>query len=175
MLFLFSVPSLYSWLKEWKKRADLEEKRNQKGEKEDKEHQGADGVWNNICSFSLGLALQWHELIMIWTIFSVSNNFTDSLDSLDFKGNESDIEEEINLCNTVLITGPPGVGKTAAVYACAQELGFKVCGAFLTLLFFLFVINGIKTFAIQYVYFIYLFILNAIADIWSQRLLPAQW
>lgn len=30
------------------------------------------------------------------------------------------------LCNTVLITGPTGVGKTAAVYACAQELGFKV-------------------------------------------------
>ncbi|KAI6075714.1 ATPase family AAA domain-containing protein 5 [Aix galericulata] len=83
------IERLHSWLKEWKKRADLEEKRNQKGEKEDKDHQ-------------------------------------DSLDSLDFKGNESDIEEEINLCNTVLITGPPGVGKTAAVYACAQELGFKI-------------------------------------------------
>ncbi|XP_035414749.1 ATPase family AAA domain-containing protein 5 isoform X1 [Cygnus atratus] len=83
------IERLHSWLKEWKKRADWEEKRNQKGEKEDIEHQ-------------------------------------DSLDSLDFKGNESDIEEEINLCNTVLITGPPGVGKTAAVYACAQELGFKI-------------------------------------------------
>lgn len=30
------------------------------------------------------------------------------------------------LCNTLLITGPPGVGKTSTVYACAQELGFKV-------------------------------------------------
>ncbi|KFP48509.1 ATPase family AAA domain-containing protein 5, partial [Cathartes aura] len=50
----------------------------------------------------------------------------DSLDSLDFKDNKSDIEEETSLCNTVLITGPPGVGKTAAVYACAQELGFKI-------------------------------------------------
>ncbi|XP_052663447.1 ATPase family AAA domain-containing protein 5 [Harpia harpyja] len=50
----------------------------------------------------------------------------DSLDSLDFKENKSDIEEETSLCNTVLITGPPGVGKTAAVYACAQELGFKI-------------------------------------------------
>ncbi|NXI61855.1 ATAD5 protein, partial [Anseranas semipalmata] len=50
----------------------------------------------------------------------------DSLDSLDFKDSKSDIEEETNLCNTVLITGPPGVGKTAAVYACAQELGFKI-------------------------------------------------
>ncbi|NXT93959.1 ATAD5 protein, partial [Anhinga rufa] len=50
----------------------------------------------------------------------------DSLDSPDFKDNKSDIEEETTLCNTVLITGPPGVGKTAAVYACAQELGFKI-------------------------------------------------
>ncbi|XP_008935808.1 PREDICTED: ATPase family AAA domain-containing protein 5, partial [Merops nubicus] len=50
----------------------------------------------------------------------------DSLDNLDFKDSKSDIEEETSLCNTVLITGPPGVGKTAAVYACAQELGFKI-------------------------------------------------
>ncbi|CAM9690029.1 unnamed protein product [Bubo scandiacus] len=50
----------------------------------------------------------------------------DSLDSLDFKDSKSDVEEETSLCNTVLITGPPGVGKTAAVYACAQELGFKI-------------------------------------------------
>ncbi|KFQ43584.1 ATPase family AAA domain-containing protein 5, partial [Nestor notabilis] len=82
------IERLHSWLKEWKKRADWEEKRNQKREK-DKERE-------------------------------------DSLDSLDFKDNKSDIEEEPSLCNTVLITGPPGVGKTAAVYACAQELGFKI-------------------------------------------------
>ncbi|NXY78686.1 ATAD5 protein, partial [Glareola pratincola] len=50
----------------------------------------------------------------------------DSLDSFDFKDYKSDMEEETSLCNTVLITGPPGVGKTAAVYACAQELGFKI-------------------------------------------------
>ena len=43
---------------------------------------------------------------------------------MDFKGSSDD--EEYRLCNTVLITGPTGVGKTAAVYACAQELGFKV-------------------------------------------------
>ncbi|NWX63422.1 ATAD5 protein, partial [Promerops cafer] len=84
------IERLHSWLKEWKKRADLEEKRNQKREKEDKEQE-------------------------------------DSLGSLDFKDSRSDIEEEeTTLCNTVLITGPPGVGKTAAVYACAQELGFKI-------------------------------------------------
>ncbi|NXC10392.1 ATAD5 protein, partial [Orthonyx spaldingii] len=83
------IERLHSWLKEWKKRADLEEKRNQKREKEDKEQE-------------------------------------DSLSSLDFQDSKSDIEEETTLCNTVLITGPPGVGKTAAVYACAQELGFKI-------------------------------------------------
>ncbi|NWI90671.1 ATAD5 protein, partial [Pitta sordida] len=83
------IERLHSWLKEWKKRADLEERRNQKGEREDKVHE-------------------------------------DSLSSLDFMDSKSDLEEETSLCNTVLISGPPGVGKTAAVYACAQELGFKI-------------------------------------------------
>ncbi|KAG6814183.1 hypothetical protein H0H92_000860 [Tricholoma furcatifolium] len=30
------------------------------------------------------------------------------------------------LTNTILLTGPPGSGKTAAVYACAEELGWDV-------------------------------------------------
>lgn len=41
-------------------------------------------------------------------------------------GSEGMEDAEDMLCNTLLITGPTGVGKTAAVYACAQELGFKV-------------------------------------------------
>ncbi|XP_034544074.1 ATPase family AAA domain-containing protein 5b isoform X2 [Notolabrus celidotus] len=51
-------------------------------------------------------------------------NSNDSWDCGDFLG-EAGTEDE-SLCNTMLITGPPGVGKTASVYACSQELGFKV-------------------------------------------------
>ncbi|XP_020639283.3 ATPase family AAA domain-containing protein 5 isoform X1 [Pogona vitticeps] len=55
-----------------------------------------------------------------------SDSQQESSDSLDFKDGESDSEEENVLCNTMLLVGPPGTGKTAAVYACAQELGFKI-------------------------------------------------
>ena len=40
---------------------------------------------------------------------------------------DSDIDD--GLCSAALLCGPPGVGKTAAVYACAQELGYKVKGS----------------------------------------------
>ncbi|XP_056309473.1 ATPase family AAA domain-containing protein 5 [Danio aesculapii] len=79
-----SVRRLHSWLKEWKLRADREEKRKQQQKKQE----------------------------------------DDSNDSW-LMGEDLDETEDF-LCNTLLITGPTGVGKTAAVYACAQELGFKV-------------------------------------------------
>uniref|UniRef100_A0A8C0WUQ7 ATPase AAA-type core domain-containing protein n=1 Tax=Castor canadensis TaxID=51338 RepID=A0A8C0WUQ7_CASCN len=82
-----AIKKLHSWLKDWKRRTELEERQNLKGKRDEKQE--------------------------------------DFSDSVDFQGN-SDDEEESRLCNTVLITGPTGVGKTAAVYACAQELGFKI-------------------------------------------------
>ncbi|CAJ1076705.1 LOW QUALITY PROTEIN: ATPase family AAA domain-containing protein 5-like [Xyrichtys novacula] len=80
------VRRLHSWLKEWKLRADREERKKQK-EKETEEGD-TDSDW-------------------------------------DCRDDDSQDGEDM-LCNTMLITGPSGVGKTAAVYACAQELGFKV-------------------------------------------------
>ncbi|KAM6971931.1 ATPase family AAA domain-containing protein 5b, partial [Aplochiton taeniatus] len=54
-------------------------------------------------------------------------NSNDSWDCGDFQGEARSEEPELeHLCNGILITGPSGVGKTASVYACALELGFKV-------------------------------------------------
>lgn len=35
-------------------------------------------------------------------------------------------DEEEEFVSTYLLSGPPGAGKTAAVYALASELGYKV-------------------------------------------------
>ena len=52
------------------------------------------------------------------------------LDSSDRDSDESDCFEEDELarelCNTMLLLGPHGVGKTALVYALAEQLGYKV-------------------------------------------------
>ncbi|KAL8618288.1 hypothetical protein ACOMHN_061133 [Nucella lapillus] len=42
-----------------------------------------------------------------------------------YSGEDSD-EEGSELCNTMMLVGPHGVGKTAAVYALAQQLAYKV-------------------------------------------------
>ncbi|KAM9843976.1 ATPase family AAA domain-containing protein 5 [Aulostomus maculatus] len=80
-----AVRRLHSWLREWKLRADRDERN-----KKDKKHEEGsnDSDWD--C------------------------------------GEENSQYAEDALCNTILITGPTGVGKTSTVYACAQELGFKV-------------------------------------------------
>ena len=43
----------------------------------------------------------------------------------DHASDDSDTEE-YGLNTAMFISGPTGVGKTAMVYACAEELGYKV-------------------------------------------------
>ncbi|XP_076450106.1 uncharacterized protein LOC143286427 [Babylonia areolata] len=44
----------------------------------------------------------------------------------DYSGREDSEGEGGGLCNTMMLVGPHGVGKTAAVYALAQQLSYKV-------------------------------------------------
>ena len=50
------------------------------------------------------------------------------LDSSESGGETSEEEDDDSLCPVTLLCGPHGSGKSAAVYVCAQELGFKVSG-----------------------------------------------
>ncbi|XP_028829302.1 ATPase family AAA domain-containing protein 5b isoform X2 [Denticeps clupeoides] len=81
------VRKLYKWMKEWKLKADHEEQKKKRDQKDSEKK---------------------------------------SWDCGDFEGEVASEGVDDELCNTLLITGPHGVGKTAAVYACAEELGFKV-------------------------------------------------
>jgi DNA polymerase III delta prime subunit len=56
-----------------------------------------------------------------WWYDDDDSDFCSSDDSSD----ENFCEDEI-VCNTMLVSGRVGCGKTSAVYACAEELGFKV-------------------------------------------------
>ena len=61
------------------------------------------------------------------------SRFSDDSDfDLDSSGESDDSEwddEDLTrqLSNTMLLSGPHGVGKTALVYALAEQLGYKVC------------------------------------------------
>ena len=54
-------------------------------------------------------------------------------DASDFDLDSDSEGEGERLCNTAMLTGPLGVGKTASVYALAQELGFKVIPFFISI------------------------------------------
>ncbi|XP_057974939.1 uncharacterized protein LOC131162458 isoform X2 [Malania oleifera] len=72
----------------------------------------------------------WHERDS-HTIKNSATGETGIMPDVDFdyQGSESDSEdvnEDARLKNVLLITGPVGSGKSAAVYACAKEQGFQV-------------------------------------------------
>ena len=66
-----------------------------------------------------------------------SQQFSDDSDfESDSSNGDSDYVDDDDddvgsgLCNTMLITGPHGVGKTSLVYALSQQLGYKVSAGF---------------------------------------------
>ncbi|XP_078467338.1 ATPase family AAA domain-containing protein 5 [Lampetra planeri] len=92
-----AVRKLHGWLKEWKSHANREAERASRREKTESQVK----------------------------MFKGSGSESD-FQSESGDDESSSSEDEDSLCHGMLLTGPPGVGKTAAVYACAQELGFKV-------------------------------------------------
>ncbi|XP_028395212.1 ATPase family AAA domain-containing protein 5-like [Dendronephthya gigantea] len=59
-----------------------------------------------------------------------SSWWQDDDDDSDFYSSDDNEDENFDdediLCNTMLLSGPVGSGKTSSIYACAEELGFKV-------------------------------------------------
>ncbi|XP_072043237.1 uncharacterized protein [Amphiura filiformis] len=94
------VKKLNGWLDEWKKKFLKEKKKMKKQQMKGAKKSGDKDLADSDSDFDM------------------SDDYSDS---------DSDYsDDEDFLCNTMLITGPTGAGKTAAVYACAQEHGFKV-------------------------------------------------
>ncbi|KAJ8317885.1 hypothetical protein KUTeg_002976 [Tegillarca granosa] len=93
------VKKLKSWLLEWKQRVDREARRAKMllmKQKKKNQEVVQEDEW-------------WAD------------------DSCDFDMDSDDSDDEYDrLCNTVMLVGPTGIGKTATVYALAQELGYKV-------------------------------------------------
>ncbi|GAV84126.1 hypothetical protein CFOL_v3_27570 [Cephalotus follicularis] len=73
---------------------------------------------------------QWHErdtrTIKDLTDWDNCNIDDDDYDCYGSDPDSEDIDEGTTLKNILLVTGPVGSGKSAAVYACAKEHGFKV-------------------------------------------------
>ncbi|XP_060071807.1 ATPase family AAA domain-containing protein 5-like [Ylistrum balloti] len=94
------VKKLQSWLVEWKQRLDKEARKAKKLQlKQNKGKQNKDS--------------------------SNRDDWWDDDSDFALDSDDSD-EEEDRLCNTSLLCGPSGIGKTAVVYGLAHELGFKV-------------------------------------------------
>ncbi|KAB7501984.1 ATPase family AAA domain-containing protein 5 [Armadillidium nasatum] len=75
---------------------------------------------------NLGPINRLKEFLTKWKSAFKSDDLSDknSLSSLSDDSCDTNYESSAN--NAILISGPPGIGKTAAVYALAQDLGYKV-------------------------------------------------
>ncbi|XP_005101852.1 uncharacterized protein LOC101848052 [Aplysia californica] len=92
-----AIQHMKEWLVEWKLLMEKEASREKKGKKKGR-----------------SLTKEKSE--------SKESDWSDDSDFID----SDEEEEDLSLCNTIVITGPHGVGKTSSVYALAQEMGFKV-------------------------------------------------
>ncbi|XP_064600712.1 ATPase family AAA domain-containing protein 5-like isoform X2 [Liolophura sinensis] len=100
-----NLKRLKSWLQQWKHRTDKEARRLEKLLRKQRK--------------TLAKAMEPESSNDWWT--------DDDSDFADTKTDRDWLEaEEDALCNTMLISGPIGIGKTSAVYALAQELGYQV-------------------------------------------------
>lgn len=62
------------------------------------------------------------------------DNDSDSDFQMSDNASEDSDTEGVRLSTAMFISGPTGVGKTAMVYACAEELGYKVCPSHIKIL-----------------------------------------
>lgn len=63
------------------------------------------------------------------------DNDSDSDFQMSDNASDDSNTEGVGLSTAMFISGPTGVGKTAMVYACAEELGYKVCPSQIKILY----------------------------------------
>ncbi|CAH1793678.1 unnamed protein product [Owenia fusiformis] len=104
-----NVKKLSRWLQEWKERTNKEAKKlkiqllkeaKKAGKNKEQIKAEAGDAWDDDSDFDI--------------------------DASYSEGSDGEEEEDDGLCNTTVICGPHGIGKTSVVYALAQDLGYKV-------------------------------------------------
>lgn len=95
-----NLKKLKSWLLEWKQQTDREIRKLKKLLKKQRKQKKSKGEDSSSAS-------SWMD------------------DDSNFETSTSESEDD-SICNTMLLTGPHGVGKTSAIYALAAELGYQI-------------------------------------------------
>ena len=131
------VKQLHSWLCDWKVRCSSqretasteESKRNGRGTKQRGTaamEESSSASSSKLSSIPLWVSEKDNDFISLAHLRRKHNarvpRFPDSSDT-----DEESSGEEEGVCPVTILCGGHGSGKTAAVYACAKELGYKVC------------------------------------------------